>query len=325
MGVLRASYGADLPHTRERRGLVVAGLVIRAVSAVALMTLAVALILLTRELASWRAHVPDVMAESSSWQAQSSGIQDQAAQLQPRLDAALTVTQDVVAETARVRREIPPMVREVERARRTVDAVLPRVDGALSRIDDVERTLPEVLETAKEAVAEAKRANDALPGIIEEVRATRAEAEQLVANAEQVVRNSRKAGKEASEGAVAGVFTGVFKLPFTSVAQLRRSRQDTLDFERELTDQDREMIRARSREALADPSLGSPFPWRNEQSGNSGAITAQRAYVRKGRPCRELAYVVQLRAGEHQAHLELCKESAGDRAGEWQVTGVSQD
>ena len=72
--------------------------------------LAVALILLTRELASWRSHLPDVMAQSTAWQRQTSGIRDQTAQLSPKIDAALAVTHDIVAETARVRREIPPML-----------------------------------------------------------------------------------------------------------------------------------------------------------------------------------------------------------------------
>lgn len=217
------------------------------------------------------------------------------------------------------------MLREIERARQTVNAVLPRVDGALDRIDGVEQALPEVLKSANEAVAELRRANDALPGVIQEVEATRAEAEQLLDHAEKVVRDSRKAGRKASEGAVAGVFTGIFKLPFTPIEELRRSRQDKLDFEKKLTEQDREIVRERSGVALADPKLGTVYPWRNAESGNSGTISVQRAYTRQGRPCRDVAYGVQLHRSKHSAHLEVCREISGSRAGEWQVTGASED
>jgi surface antigen len=283
----------------------VAGLIIRGMLAAALVTLALALILLTRELAHWRSHVPDVMAQSTSWQKQTSGIQDQTAQLQPKIEAALTVTHDVVMEAERVRREIPPMLREIERARQTVSAVLPRVDGAILRIDGIEQTLPEVLKTANEAVAEVKRANDALPTVIQEVRAVRTEAEQLVAHAEKVVRDSRKAGKEASEGAVAGIFTGVFKLPFTPVERLRHSHQDTLSFEQQLSDQDRDIVRERSVAALSDRKLGSVYPWHNDKSGHSGTITVLSAYKRQGRPCREVSYRVLLKGelGQHKPKI----------------------
>lgn len=321
--MLRQSYGAgQLPHTRERPGIAIAGAVARALLAVALLSVTVALLLLTRELASWRSHVPDVMAQSTAWQRETSDFQEQTAQLQPKIDAALQVTRDVVSETERVRRSIPPMLREIERAGETVRAVLPRVDEALQRIDGIEQALPEVLKTANDAVTEVKRANDSLPGVMQEVRETRTEAEQLVAHAERVVEGSRKAGREASEGAVAGVFTGVFKLPFTSVVELRRERHDRLSFEKKMTDQDRELLRQATSAALADPKDRVVYPWRNDQTHHSGTLSALRTYTRKGRHCREISYVVQLDRSKHGAHVELYQENQGSHAGEWQVTGV---
>jgi surface antigen len=66
--------------------------------------------------------------------------------------------------------------------------------------------------------------------------------------------------------------------------------------------------------ALAAVELGTPVRWANEATSSSGEVTAERAFERMGRPCRDLRVVNRHRRLENSGVYTLCRED-----GQWKL------
>lgn len=66
--------------------------------------------------------------------------------------------------------------------------------------------------------------------------------------------------------------------------------------------------------ALAATEIGKPVRWTNEKTSSSGEVTAQRAFERAGRRCRDLRVVNRHRTLEASGIYTMCRED-----GQWKL------
>ena len=241
-----------------------------------------------REVAEVRALVPPVLAESAALRGEVPAI---------------------LAETERVRLGLAPLVAEMAEVRRQIPPLLQRVDATVAAVDRIERRIPAILKTADrsiDAIDESlTRIEVLVPGIEAEVRATREMIDPTLdrvdamivdahRRARETIAEAQGIGREASEGAVTGLVTGVLKLPFQLLGTLASPIVGNIgpDVARQLTAADIELLgEAGKRASEAGP--GQTQYWRNPDSGTAGSITLLRRFERDGSSCVEARITIE--------------------------------
>ncbi|MFV2055259.1 MAG: hypothetical protein ACC707_02285 [Thiohalomonadales bacterium] len=115
----------------------------------------------------------------------------------------------ILTEVAELRKEIPAMLKEVEQIRLIVPTVL-------QEVEQIRVIVPTILQ-------EVEQTRQQVPPILAEVKATREALPSLLDKGNKLVSNARNAGKEASQGAVSGFFSGIFRAPFAIVGDIGSS------------------------------------------------------------------------------------------------------
>ncbi len=81
---------------------------------------------------------------------------------------------------------------------------------------------------------------------------------------------------------------------------------------RDFTEADWEMLRAETRRVLEEVESGVRVDWKNESTGNGGAIKALMTFEYRGRTCRRLAFLnVSSKGRRGQANYNLCLQEDG--------------
>ncbi|MEE4361468.1 MAG: RT0821/Lpp0805 family surface protein [Pseudomonadales bacterium] len=80
----------------------------------------------------------------------------------------------------------------------------------------------------------------------------------------------------------------------------------------EFTDRDWEILKAEARRVLDEVDSGVRVDWRNEESGNSGAIKALMTFTHEGMTCRRLAFLNLSKKGVRGvSNYNLCRQDDG--------------
>ncbi|HSG91360.1 MAG TPA: RT0821/Lpp0805 family surface protein [Pseudomonadales bacterium] len=80
----------------------------------------------------------------------------------------------------------------------------------------------------------------------------------------------------------------------------------------EFTDADWDLLKAEARHVLDDVETGVRVDWRNDATGNSGAIKAILDFDHGGRACRRLAFLNLSAKGERGvSNYNLCRQADG--------------
>lgn len=231
----------------------------------------------------------------------------------------------VLAEVGEVRRQIPPILAQVEAINRQIEPILQRIDKTVTVVNDTQQQIPQILDTADDAIvalnATRKEVLPLVPPVLEEVKLTRQSVdptldrvEELVEDvyfkATDVIAGAQDAGKQASEGAVKGFFTGLVKLPFQFVGSLASPIVSQFDKKvaDQLTEKDIELLAKTSDRAIQSDKLKKEWRWENPASGNSGSITVVRDFERQGLQCAEARIRISNKRKEILDMLdEFCK------------------
>jgi surface antigen len=82
---------------------------------------------------------------------------------------------------------------------------------------------------------------------------------------------------------------------------------------------DQQMIRERSQALLDGPAAARGLDWDNPRSCNSGSVTLQREFERRGQTCRQLEYRIihQSQADPEVAIVLWCRQPSG----RWALVG----
>lgn len=85
-----------------------------------------------------------------------------------------------------------------------------------------------------------------------------------------------------------------------------------------LDQKDKELAMRNAQRTFESGRTGSPSPWRNPDSGNSGTITPTRTYqTGSGQYCREYQQQITVGGERHQSYGTACRQPDGS----WKIQG----
>lgn len=254
-------------------------------------------------------------------------------QLVPQVLAEVAAVREqippIISEVAEMRRQIPPLLAQVEAINQQVDPILQRVDATVTVVDKTQQQIPQIVAATDNAVVAINEARKQvvplIPKTLEEIRLTREavnptldRVEDLVDDtylkAQQAIASAESAGKEASEGAVKGFFTGLIKLPFQLVGTLASPIVKNIDPDvaKQITEQDIELMVEAGNTAIKSGKVDRERRWENPESGNSGSITITRYFELKGMECVEARIRISNRRKQIQDKgNEFCRNAEG--------------
>jgi len=216
---------------------------------------------------------------------------------------------------------------QVEAINRQVDPILQRVDETVAVVDKTQQQIPQIVAATDNAIVALnqtrKEVVPLVPKTLEEIRLTREavnptldRVEDLVDDAflkaQQTIESAESAGKQASEGAVKGLFTGLIKLPFQLVGTLASPIVKNIDPDvaKLITEEDIELMVEAGNSVIKSGKVDRERRWENPASGNSGSITITRYFELKGLECVEARVRINNRRRQIQdKRNEFCRDA----------------
>ena len=237
----------------------------------------------------------------------------------------------ILKEVEEIRKLIPPILKEVEQTRKMIPPILSEVEQTRKQIPAVLKEsaairgeLPAVLasaDKASKAVAGVSKQIEAtrplIPEVLKEVETTRESIPPMMDRADVLIEKARIAGKEASEGAVTGLFTGIIRAPFALVAGAGRGITGLTEEEAKVfNDKDLSLVQQASLYLLNNGLKGDKREWRNDDSGNYGTVQLKRIYTEgeySDIDCRTLKISLN-KQGElvKEGERSFCKNDKGE-------------
>jgi len=224
--------------------------------------------------------------------------------IEPILDEVAEITgliPNILVEVEGIRKTIPPILKEVEQTRKMIPPIIKEVEATrklipavLKESEAMRGELPAMLATADKASGAVVGVSDQIPAILIEVKTTRESIPPLMDRADVLIDKARVAGKEASQGAVTGIFSGILLAPFALIADAGRGISGmSAEEAKAFTEKDFELIKQDALELLDDGSVDDEVSWNNTESGNHGTVYLANTY-KEGEyaeiECRELVF-----------------------------------
>jgi surface antigen len=193
----------------------------------------------------------------------------------------------ILKEVEEIRKSIPPILKEVEQTRKIIPPILSEVEQTRKQIPAVLKEsaairgeLPAVLasaDKASKAVADVakqvEKTRPLIPEVLKQVETTRESIPPMMDRADGLIEKARVAGKEASQGAVTGLFSGIIMAPFALVADAGKSITGMTEEEaKQLDKKDFKLVEKTSLYLLNNGTKGEERKWKNTESGNHGIL-----------------------------------------------------
>jgi len=189
---------------------------------------------------------------------------------------------------------VPPILKEVELTRKQIPAVLnevgavrKEVPAVLDEVAAVRKEIPAILVSvnkASESVVviskEIEATRPLVPLILKEVETTRESIPPMMADADKLIDKARIAGREASQGAVTGIFKGIISAPFVLLGDAGSRLLGVSDEHADkFTEEDYEIVKALSIVLLNEGEVGDKKEWKNPNSSNQGSVELLEIYA----------------------------------------------
>lgn len=224
-----------------------------------------------------------------------SSISDQIPAILTSAEHTSSKIEPVLQQANDIKDLIPPILDEVRETRKLVIPILEEVrltreqiPEILHQVEETRKQIPAILQTTKKVVAESQAIRPLIPKAINEVKLSREAIPPALDRADALVANVRKAGKEASQGAVTGLFTGIIAAPFELIGNFGKRMLSLSDEEiKELSKQDLEMIKRVITELLPSDDISKTRSWKNPDTNISGDITLIKIDTIDDRLCKE--------------------------------------
>jgi surface antigen len=279
-------------------------------SAFSMLALAAALVYFTIELVGLARQIPDILQT----------VNNTSERIAP-----------VITEVGAITELVPPILKEIEETRKVVKPAIEeyaktnqQIPRILDEVAATRKALPAVLKSADKASAavvtmskQVEALRPLIPEVLSEVEKTRESIPGMLDRADQIVANARDAGKEASQGAVSGVFTGILMAPFVFVGDIGKSLVDISGKNADkLSKDDYALVEKASRELLAQGNKGEVKNWENKKNNSSGTVTlvdiTENSEDEDNVECRELHIYIKHKGETIQdKNRTLCKDADG--------------
>ena len=288
-----------------------------------LFALAGAIAYFTYEVAVISKQIPDILLR----------IDDTSEKVEPVIDDVghiIDLVPPILKEVEAIRKLIPSILKEVEQTRKMIPPILSEVEQTRKQIPAVLKEsaairgeLPAVLasaDKASKAVVDVSKQIEAtrplIPEVLKEVEATRESIPPMMDRADGLIEKARVAGKEASQGAVTGIFSGIIMAPFALVADMGRGVAGLTEEEaKEFHEKDLELIQQAYLFLLNNGFKGEERQWNNTESGHHGTVMLADIYS-EGEyaeiDCRSLAFkIYKKKEIVKEGERSFCKNEEG--------------
>ncbi len=251
-----------------------------------LFSLAAAIIYFSYQMSIISTQIPDVLVSINNTSEKIEPVIDEVAEI-------VTLVPAILKEVEETRKLIPPILKEVEQTRKMIPPILKEVEqtrnqipAVLAESEAIRAELPTMLASADKAsgavsdVAEQVEATRPLVSeVLKEVETTRESIPPMMDRADTLIEKARVAGKEASQGAVTGFFSGLIMAPFVLVADAGRgiaglSVKEAENFEEE----DLELNKLAALYLLNNGAVGEERKWNNTETDSYGVVTLRTTY-----------------------------------------------
>jgi surface antigen len=120
-----------------------------------------------------------------------------------------------------------------------------------------------------------------IPDLLKEIETTRESIPVMMKQADILIDKARVASKEASQGAVTGLFKGIITAPFVLVSDVGKAISGVSGEQaKAFSEKDFDMIENTSLSLLANGSEGDVVNWKNPDTGNYGTVKLVSIYTR---------------------------------------------
>ena len=222
--------------------------------------------------------------------------------LREDIEAVAESLQPISVTVAGLAETIPVLVAESEAIREALPPVLSEVQALRTEV------MPPLM-------TELAGYREMAPAVLSEVETLRTSLPPMMTQASSLVQDARVAGREASEGAVSGLFTGLVKMPMNMVTGASGAMIAGNQY---LNIEDAERIQRKGFELLARGSEGESTDWKNAKTKMSGKITLLDSFTKNDQQCRRIR-VKTLRRNKPVDEREI--SACLDGNNEWQVQG----
>ena len=238
--------------------------------------------------------------------------------IQAELDKVHAQVPLVLEEVSQVREQVPIIIDETSKIRALVPVALKdtatmsqQLEAIAGEVAMVRQHVPSVLEESAEVRA-------LLNAAVSEVAITRESVPQLLNQIEKIVADTNQIGKSTSEGAIAGIATGVLKTPFRVLSGFAKAVFGGGELNpQDVADSDVEIIKLATYRLLGTANRGESVNWTNPLTEHQGSITFKSTIFRHKRPCKILHYTVtQQNSTDFDRDVTFCL----DDEQKWQPT-----
>jgi archaellum component FlaC len=252
-----------------------------------LFSLAGAIAYFTYEVAIVSKQIPDVLLSINNTSEKVEPVIDE-------LSKVLNLVPPILKELEETRKLIPPILKEVEQTRKMIPVILDEVEQTRKMIPVVLKEAEAIRGELPAVLASADKASDAVAGVSEqveatrplisdvltEVKVTRESIPPMMDRADELIEKAHIAGKEASQGVVTGLFSGIILAPFALVANAGRgiaglSAEEAKDFDKK----DFNLVEKATFYLLDNGSKGEERKWNNAETGSHGIVTLTEVYT----------------------------------------------
>ncbi|WP_370980052.1 hypothetical protein [Agaribacterium sp. ZY112] len=237
-------------------------------------------------------------------------VNDQIPDILKRVDAINEQVPDILKQIDSVQTQIPAILKQVEAVEQNIKPILAEsaalraeLPSLLKEVELVRKSLPSIIE-------ESQGYRTLAPQILKESADIRASIPPTLTRVEGIVASADQVGKNASEAAVQGFFTGLIKTPF----RMAKNAGEAILPGSGLDPDDKQAIIEAMNKLMLHPDAGSSEAWSNPQSGHHGYIVLKEIHGSSKGECRDVEIHPQSIVKGH-GNITLCK----DKSGIWQL------
>lgn len=249
-----------------------AGLVASYLFSLSLFALAGSIVYFTYQIAIVSKQIPDILLSIDKTSEEIEPIIEEVGQI-------IDLVPSILKEVEETRKLIPPILEQVEQTRKQIPAVLKESAAIRGELPALLASTDKASAAVADVAKQVEATRPLIPEVLKEVETTREAIPPMMDRADTLIEKARVAGKEASEGAVTGLFTGIVMAPFALAGDAGKSITGLSGEEaKQLDDKDFELVKKASLYLLNNGVKGEERKWNNTDSNNHGTVIVMDIY-----------------------------------------------
>jgi ABC-type transporter Mla subunit MlaD len=213
-------------------------------------------------------------------------IREQIPEILAEVEEVRKLVPPILEEVAQTRNAIPPILNEVAASRQTIPPILKESEQLRNELPAVLKSVDNVSWALVQTNKQLESYRPLAPEAINEIQLTREAIDPTLDRLDRMIERARAAGREASEGAVTGVFTGILAAPFRIVGGISSSFSGLSQNEAKyFSESELAEYGEKIGELLKTGKEGDTTKWTSNSSDARGEFTIKEVYSRDGRKC----------------------------------------